>query len=160
MKDLNIVSYKKKYKADFEKLNREWIEEFFQMEDEDFYTLQNPESYVIEKNGEIFFALYDQKVIGTAAMIPFSDGVFELAKMAVMKSFQGRGVGKLLLKRCILFAQERQADEIFLLTNDVLKPALNLYLSCGFKIRDKYDCLLYTSPSPRDRSLSRMPSSA
>ena len=23
-----------------------------------------------------------------------------------------------------------------------------------------YDCLLYTSPSPRDRSLSRMPSSA
>jgi hypothetical protein len=38
-----------------------------------------------------------------------------------------------------LFAQERQADEIFLLTNDVLKPALNLYLSCGFKIRDKYD---------------------
>ena len=68
----NIVSYKKKYKADFEKLNREWIEEFFQMEDEDFYTLQNPESYVIEKNGEIFFALYDQKVIGTAAMIPIA----------------------------------------------------------------------------------------
>ena len=25
---------------------------------------------------------------------------------------------------------------------------------------DKYTCLLYTSPSPRDRSLSRMPSSA
>ena len=62
MKDLNIVSFKKKYKADFEKLNREWIEEFFQMEDEDFYTLQNPESYVIEKNGEIFFAIYDQKL--------------------------------------------------------------------------------------------------
>ena len=139
MKDLNIVSYKKKYKADFEKLNREWIEEFFQMEDEDFYTLQNPESYVIEKNGEIFFALYDQKVIGTAAMIPFSDGIFELAKMSVMKGYQGRGVGKLLLKRCIQFAQEKQADEIFLLTNDVLKPALNLYLSCGFKIKDKYD---------------------
>ena len=98
MKDLNIVSFKKKYKADFEKLNREWIEEFFQMEDEDFYTLQNPESYVIEKNGEIFFAIYDQNVIGTAAMIPFSDGVFELAKMSVIKSFQGRGVGKLLLK--------------------------------------------------------------
>ena len=25
---------------------------------------------------------------------------------------------------------------------------------------NKYSCLLYTSPSPRDRSLSRMPSSA
>ena len=27
-------------------------------------------------------------------------------------------------------------------------------------IKDKYDCLLYTSPSPRDRTRSRMPSSA
>ena len=30
-----------------------------------------------------------------------------------------------------------------------------------FQIDSRYDgCLLYTSPSPRDRSLSRMPSSA
>ena len=28
------------------------------------------------------------------------------------------------------------------------------------KIKKLYPCLLYTSPSPRDRSLSRMPSSA
>ena len=139
MSNLRIISFNKKYKADFEKLNREWIEEFFQMEDEDFHTLQNPESYVIQKNGEIFFAINDQIVIGTAAMIPFSEDVFELAKMSVKKGFQGKGVGKLLLKRCIQFAQERNANEIFLLTNDILKPALNLYLSCGFVIKNKYD---------------------
>ena len=85
MKNLRIIPFEKKYKADFEKLNRKWIEEFFQMEDEDFHTLQNPESYVIEKSGEIFFALCDQRVIGTAAMIPFSDDIFELAKMSVKK---------------------------------------------------------------------------
>ena len=139
MNNLRITSFNKKYKADFEKLNREWIEEFFQMEDEDFHTLKNPESYVIQKNGEIFFAINDQIVIGTAAMIPFSEDVFELAKMSVKKGFQGKGVGKLLLKRCIQFAQERNANEIFLLTNDILKPALNLYLSCGFVIKNKYD---------------------
>ena len=139
MNNLRITSFNKKYKADFEKLNREWIEEFFQMEDEDFNTLQNPESYVIQKNGEIFFAINDQIVIGTAAMIPFSEDVFELAKMSVKKDFQGKGVGKLLLKRCIQFAQERSANEIFLLTNDILKPALNLYISCGFVIKNKYD---------------------
>ena len=139
MNNLRIISFNKKYKADFEKLNREWIEEFFQMEDEDFHTLQNPESYVIQKNGEIFFAISDQIVIGTAAMIPFSEDVFELAKMSVKKGFQGKGVGKLLLKRCIQFAQARNANEIFLLTNDILKPALNLYLSCGFVIKNKYD---------------------
>ena len=139
MKSLDIVTFQKKYKADFERLNREWIEEYFQMEEEDFYTLQNPESHVIEKNGEIFFALYNETVIGTAAMIPFSESVFELAKMSVMRDFQGRGVGKILLKKCIQFAQKRKANEIFLFTNDVLKPALNLYLSCGFKITDEYD---------------------
>ena len=109
------------------------------MEDEDFNTLQHPESYVIAKSGEIFFAVFDQEVIGTAAMISASDKVFELAKMAVRKDFQGRGVGKLLLKRCISFAKERNALEIFLLTNDILKPALNLYLSSGFVLNDEYD---------------------
>ena len=29
-----------------------------------------------------------------------------------------------------------------------------------YKFRDEYTCLLYTSPSPRDRQKSRMPSSA
>ena len=29
-----------------------------------------------------------------------------------------------------------------------------------WKVNEKKDCLLYTSPSPRDRTRSRMPSSA
>ena len=33
-------------------------------------------------------------------------------------------------------------------------------LKRGITIRVGYSCLLYTSPSPRDRVLSRMPSSA
>ena len=32
--------------------------------------------------------------------------------------------------------------------------------SLGFKVVYNQDCLLYTSPSPRDATLSRMPSSA
>ena len=33
-------------------------------------------------------------------------------------------------------------------------------ISDGVKISERYRCLLYTSPSPRDRQKSRMPSSA
>ena len=33
-------------------------------------------------------------------------------------------------------------------------------LACMTRMNEYDDCLLYTSPSPRDRSLSRMPSSA
>ena len=36
-----------------------------------------------------------------------------------------------------------------------------VFVSDKGKIKEKYkDCLLYTSPSPRDRQKSRMPSSA
>ena len=38
--------------------------------------------------------------------------------------------------------------------------ALHEYLSFNLQIPQDYICLLYTSPSPRDRTRSRMPSSA
>ena len=135
---IKIVPYDNRYKSDFEKLNRAWIEEYFNMEHEDLLILQDPETHVLQKNREIFFAVSDQEVIGTAAMISFADGVYELSKMSVKKNFQGKGIGKLLLNRCINFAKEQNANAIFLLTNDILKPALNLYLSCGF-VKDRYD---------------------
>jgi putative acetyltransferase len=92
MDNLKIVPFKLDYKSDFEYLNRQWIEEYFVMEEEDLKTLQNPESYVMEKGGEIFFAILNDDVVGTAAMIPTSNGVYELAKMAVAKNLQGLGI--------------------------------------------------------------------
>jgi ribosomal protein S18 acetylase RimI-like enzyme len=59
--------------------------------------------------------------------------------MAVARQFQGLGIGKKLLKRCIDFSKEREATEIFLITNDSLKPALSLYLSLGFVLNDQND---------------------
>ena len=139
MDKLKIVPFNADYKSAFEYLNREWIEEYFVMEEEDLKTLQNPESYVMERGGEIFFAVLDGDVVGTAAMLQTSKGVYELAKMAVTKNLQGLGIGKKLLKRCIDFSKEKEANEIFLITNDSLKPALNLYLSCGFVLNDQND---------------------
>ena len=37
---------------------------------------------------------------------------------------------------------------------------LNVFKKTDWKIIEEYICLLYTSPSPRDLSTSRMPSSA
>jgi N-acetylglutamate synthase-like GNAT family acetyltransferase len=93
----------------------------------------------MEGGGEIFFAVLDGDVVGTAAMIQKSKGVYELAKMAVAKNLQGLGIGKKLLERCIDYSKERGATEIFLITNDSLKPALSLYLSCGFVLNEQND---------------------
>ena len=139
MDNLEIVPFNGDYKSAFESLNREWIEEYFVMEEEDLKTLQNPESYIMKKGGEIFFAVLDGDVVGTSAMIQTSNGIYELAKMSVAKKLQGLGIGKKLLKRCIDFSKEREATEIFLITNDSLKPALNLYQSCGFVLNEQND---------------------
>ena len=47
-------------------------------------------------------------------------------------------------------------DRIFLLVTGLIA----IYLIVYFVKRQKDSCLLYTSPSPRDLSTSRMPSSA
>lgn len=139
MDNLKIVPFNKDYKPAFEFLNRAWIEEYFFMEEEDLKTLQNPESYILEDGGEVFFAILDGEVVGTAAMIQTDKGIYELAKMAVARQFQGLGIGKKLLRRCIDFSKEKEATEIFLITNDSLKPALSLYLSFGFVLNDQND---------------------
>jgi ribosomal protein S18 acetylase RimI-like enzyme len=139
MDNLKIVPFNKDYKPAFEFLNRAWIEEYFIIEEEDLKTLQNPESYILEDGGEVFFAILDGEVVGTAAMIQTDKGIYELAKMAVARQFQGLGIGKKLLSRCIDFSKEREATEIFLITNDSLKPALSLYLSFGFVLNDQND---------------------
>ena len=139
MDRLKIEPYDSKYKFDFEILNREWIEEYFEMEQEDLNILQNPEDYVIKKGGEVFFAILENRVVGTAAMVLTTMGVYELAKMAVNKDYQGMGIGRSLLQRSIKFALDENAREIFLITNDALKPALNLYHSSGFVLCPQND---------------------
>ena len=43
---------------------------------------------------------------------------------------------------------------------NVLPEDLTAYRQAVLSLRETYACLLYTSPSPRDRCRSRMPSSA
>ena len=49
---------------------------------------------------------------------------------------------------------------IRILPGDRVQVELTPYDLQRGRITYRYNCLLYTSPSPRDRSLSRMPSSA
>ena len=134
-----IDIFKKEYKSDFETLNLQWIKKYFKVEEEDLKILKNPESYVIDGGGQIFFALLDGKAIGTAAMVLTKERIFELSKMAVDSSYQGLGIGRMLINACIDFAKRKSAEEIFLITNDKLLPALELYNSSGFELDEDYD---------------------
>ncbi len=112
------------------------------MEDSDKKDLLNPDK-IVDNGGQVFFALEDHKAVGTVAMIKSSDDRFELAKMTVQDDFRGKGIANMLMDECLKFAKENKAKEIFLISNDSLKIARNLYNKYGFKEVDldskKYD---------------------
>ena len=51
-------------------------------------------------------------------------------------------------------------DEYRTATDEQKQQYINCDLDASYYIKQYMDCLLYTSPSPRDATLSRMPSSA
>ena len=137
-----IQKYETKFDNDFFVLNKAWIEESWILEESDKKDLLNPDK-IIHNGGQVFFALENQKVIGTVAMINSSDDRFELAKMTVQEDFRGKGIANMLMDECLKFAKENKASEIFLISNNSLTIARNLYDKYGFKEVDldsqKYD---------------------
>ena len=133
MHNLKIVPFHKKYSSTFYHLNKIWIEESFSLEESDKFDLLNPEESIINKGGEIFFVLIKNKPIATVAMIPIKSDTYELAKMTVDTQYRGNGIANKLMNKCILFAKEKKAKEIILITNDILVIARNLYDKYGFK---------------------------
>ena len=133
MKNIEITNYSSKYDQSFYELNKSWIEEFWILEDSDLKDLLKPQESIIALGGEIFFAVIDNHAVGTAAMIPFPNGKIELAKMTIQKEHRGKGLSKILLKKCIDYAIASDTKEIFLISNRRLLNARKLYDKFGFK---------------------------
>ena len=133
MHNLKIVPFHKKYSSTFYHLNKIWIEKSFSLEGSDKFDLLHPEESIMNKGGEIFFVLIENKPIATVAMIPIKSDIYELAKMTVDTQYRGNGIANKLMNKCILFAKEKEAKEIILITNDTLVIARNLYDKFGFK---------------------------
>ncbi len=133
MSNVTIVSFDEEYSSIFYELNKLWIEESWLLEKSDKFDLLNPKESIIDKGGEIFFALIDGNVIGTVAMIRSSDRIYELAKMTVDINYRGNGVANKLMDQCLDYAINNNAQQIYLITNDTLVIARNLYDKYGFK---------------------------
>lgn len=133
--EVKIVEYDPKYQQDFRNLNEEWISKFFKMEASDYKMLDHPEEYIINKGGHIVFALLNNEIVGTCALIKTSNQplIFELAKMAVSPKAQGKKIGYLIGQELIDKAKQLKAKEVFLETNSSLIPAIKLYEKLGFQ---------------------------
>lgn len=134
IKSVKIIKYNSEHKNKFKELNLEWLEKYFEVEEEDIKALNNPEEYYIKKGGEIFFALLDNDICGTCAVKKLSADIFELSKMAVTENYQGKQIGKKLALTAIGYAYEKGAKKIVLETSPKLVSAINLYKKLGFEI--------------------------
>lgn len=134
-KDVQIVEYQPEYQEAFRALNEEWISTYFEMEEADYKALDNPKEYILDKGGKIFVALYNNEPLGVCALIKMNDGNydFEMAKMAVSPKAQGKSIGWLLGQKLVDTAKELGASKIYLESNTILKPAINLYYKLGFE---------------------------
>ena len=131
---LSIIPYDARYQRDFKRLNESWIVEFFEMEETDHKVLDHPKQYIIDSGGTILFAVEGDMIVGTCALAKSENGrfEFELAKMAVDPKFRGRGIGQRLGEAIIDCARELGANTVFLESNTILAPAINLYRKLGF----------------------------
>ena len=117
----------------FRTLNEEWISRYFVLEPKDRETLGDPENTILRKGGRIFMVWTGGEAVGCVALIPMGDGVYELSKMAVSPAMRGQGIGRRLLEYAIGQARTMGASSLFLGSNSVLKNAVHLYESVGFR---------------------------
>lgn len=117
----------------FRTLNEEWISRHFTLEARDVETLADPEGSILRKGGHIFMVHSGHEAVGCVALIPMSDGVYELSKMAISPRLRGRGIGRRLLQHAIDQARLIGARSLFLGSSTKLPNAVHLYESMGFR---------------------------
>jgi putative acetyltransferase len=117
----------------FRSLNEAWIAKYFVIEPADREVLENPRANILQRGGQIFMALVDNRPVGCCALLPMGQGEFELAKMAVLEEQRGRGIGRKVLEYAIAQARKLGATRLYLETNRKLVNAIHLYESVGFQ---------------------------
>jgi len=130
---VQVVDYRPTYKKHFRRLNEIWLDDQFVLEDSDRRILDDPNGQIVRRGGSVLFALVEQTVAGTCALIQHSDGPWEIAKMAVDPAYRRRGLGERLTTATIDRARRSGADKLWLRTSPLLEAAGRLYRRLGFR---------------------------
>lgn len=132
---VRIVPYDPALAPHFQRLNAQWLERHFRVEDVDRALFADPEGKVLAPGGAILFAVYADEVIGTCALLHEGNGVYELSKMGVDENYRGLGAGRKLLDAAIAEYRARAGTELFLESNSRLTRALGMYRRAGFELQ-------------------------
>lgn len=129
---LEIIPFSADLSGPIKTLNLAWLKKYFKVEPKDEIVLSNPKEEIIDKGGMIFYAKYNNKIVGTVSLIKIDSTTFELSKMAVADGVQGIGIGQKLLLHCFAVAETKGIQKLILYSNRRLLPAIHLYEKFGF----------------------------
>ena len=129
---MEIHENNKNHLKSFIQLNEAWVTKYFEIEQSDIELSNNPYG-VIENGGYIFSLTENNLVVGVCALFNEGQGTYELARMAVAETHQGKGYGKALIVKGIQKAKELNANKLYLISNTKLETAIALYRKYGFK---------------------------
>ena len=96
--------------------------------------LKNIEQSYLRRGG-VFCVLEekDGSIIGSYGLYPMQPGICELRKMYLRRDYRGKGHGRRILEDALTKARQLRFGRITLETASVLKEAIRLYESYGFK---------------------------
>lgn len=119
--------------AAFREISEAWISRLFSVTADDRRLLDDPLGEILEPGGDVLLARAESGgVLGCVALLPYGEGVFELAKMGVSPEAQGAGVSRRLVAAAIERAPQLGGRVVFLGSHSTLLPALHLYETAGF----------------------------
>jgi phosphinothricin acetyltransferase len=102
---------------------------------------QLPIKNILKDNPNLVFAICqeDGELVGMAMMALYKvisghKGMIE--DVVVDERHRGKGIGRKLMKRLLLEGKKRQLTEILLFSGHHRLPAINLYKSLGFVLKD------------------------
>jgi GNAT superfamily N-acetyltransferase len=150
---IEIIDYTDEYANDFRQLNLEWLNKYNVLEDHDLKIIYDPRSTILDGGGIIYLARSGDRIVGTAGLANDGNSVFELVKMAVTPEYQGRGISKMLIEKCLHKATELKAKKIILYSNSQLVTAISLYKKYGFVYVDASDSPMFTADIKMELSL-------
>ncbi|WP_291104415.1 MULTISPECIES: GNAT family N-acetyltransferase [unclassified Flavobacterium] len=127
-----IIPFSPALKEEIKILNLEWLKKYFRVEPKDELVLSDPQGEIIDKGGMIFYAKYNEKIVGTVSLLKIDDTTFELSKMAVTDDVQGLGIGQKLMEHCLKIVKQKGIKKLVLYSNRKLLPAIYLYKKFGF----------------------------
>jgi len=94
--------------------------------------LPRTENYIIERIRDFIVADIDNNVVGCCALAFFTLKLAEIRSLAVLKEYQGQGIGKMLVMKAEEILIEEGVKNVFALT---LNP--DFFISLGYKIVEK-----------------------